>query len=558
LHTIFFTDMSKRKKIVPTKTSDPPDHADPFCNPNSLYRSYLFPTPNRARTFSTSSQPNPVSKSKKSSTKAGSGSANSNNGNSNTQELSLMEQLEEAKKDFPQNFHKEVQYLKQKKKELEDEVYHLQEKLVTNREYIRPVLQKKEMLQQLQNKLNFLLSGKCKELWLQRINEFTEHHRLNPVLNSKEIIVKKEEPSNPPNENQEIDMDAMLRKKLGFDAPPKLSIKERSKLLLDETDPFFSHVNVNGDWGKRKKLDAILEMQDALRLKKCKPESNDDEVHFRKVEDHVIPPEYDIANLLYLPKNHSACIQAAALDVPAQPSSGSNSLAPGDKNALLNRYRLFCNCGIPMMDKGDIGKIFCIQCGLSREYQDTLPLFSEDAPVRPTTVHTKKNSQISAVLNPFRRNPFLGRLPETPFDCLRKERQTQIIRTRKTSNDEQVKNSIQKNGLAKTFYPYRNQITTHFTGLPPSQYLTPEKDAYWTSTLQKNPSLIANYRAYTKRPMLEKFQSGDANLNLLQYLEKMHPATEVSVSSPRSPSSTSFLEEEEVDSLDGIESVDDL
>jgi hypothetical protein len=443
--------------------------------------------------------------------------------NSNLQELTLIEQLEEIKKDYQVNFNKEVANLRQEKKQIQLELDILYKKLPENREYVRQVLQKQEVLQKLEEKLVFLLSGQCKKLLLQRFNEFNQYHRLDPVAlteEKKKTHLPPPAPSkakpNPTNSSaQKGNDEVLLMKKLGFESDAKedrrQTCRKRKKMFLSESDPFFSHLNCTPDAPLLTASTDTKSIKSPIVKQSVSPVAE-------SVFPAKIPAEYDIANILYLTKNHAACIQAAATQ-PSVESCDNNLI---QQNGSNTRYRLFCNCGLPMLDKYDVGKVFCIQCGLSKEFQDMLPTYSEENSVRPATVHTKKNSQISAVLNPFRPIPFVS-LPERPFDCLRKDRQIQIIKTRKPINDEQVKNILQKNGLAKPFYPYRNQITTHFTGLPPSQYLTPQKDSYWTSTLQKNPSLIAKYRMYCKRPMLEKFQSGGNTLNLIDYLEKMHP-----------------------------------
>lgn len=483
------------------------------------------------------------------------------------QELSLMEQLEENKRDFQSRSDQEVAKLQRELKQFTREIDFLAHHLTQNRENVRQILQKQEEAKKIKTKLDFILSGKCRQLFAQRLNELTAHHRIEPVLSGRTpiiplstsiphssisrhgIVPSRDPQKNPVQDLKEKDLDLdrdpdrdrdlenQLMKKLGFHSQSKMTSRKKPDLFLDESDPLFSHLNTDMNY-----IQPPLFTSPPVGKKKNKvvPDSTKSSGLF---EIDSVPPEYDIANVLYLPKSHSACIQAAASQsLPDHAfSSGQQSVmnlsnnhglsststitATSANGSALGRVsRLFCACGQPMLDKYDTGKIFCLQCGLSREFQDMLPTYSEENQLRSTPVHTKKNSQISAVLNPFRRIPFVP-LPELPFTVLRKERQPQIIRTRKPVNDEQVKNALQKHGLAKPFYPYRNQITTHFTGLPPTQYLTAEKDAYWTSTLQKKPQYIAEYRAYCKRPMLEKFQSGGASLNLIDYLDKMHPPT---------------------------------
>ena len=104
----------------------------------------------------------------------------------------------------------------------------------------------------------------------------------------------------------------------------------------------------------------------------------------------AIPPEYDIANLLYLPKNYSENIH---LQAQAMNSKDKTT------NQNIQNNCLFCDCGLPMMDKYEVGKFFCLDCGLTREFQENLTTFQEEPTPRASNGHTKKNSQISSNLN---------------------------------------------------------------------------------------------------------------------------------------------------------------
>lgn len=522
--------------------------------------SLLFPVRGRARS---SSGGYPSSASSGKNNKKPNGSLPSSH-----QDLSLMEQLEETKRDFQHNFSLEVSRLRKTLQNLNRELRQLQDDLPNQRENVRQILQTREQISSFQEKLNFLLSGKCKALLNKRLKEFHAPHRIDPMQcrplpsPAQQPIVASASSRTPPPpplaqfsppiartipQEKEFEQNRLMTK-LGFYQPnPRPPKRPRTMehnqvdddMLLDEEDPLFSHVNIQHRFQKKNNKSTSSSATAFIASKR---------IHARK--DEAIPAEYDINNILYIPKTHSEAIQSAAaqLDIFSLPTSGGLQQNPPSLNAIA-KQRLFCKCGIPMFDKYDIGKIFCIQCGTSSDWQDMLPTYPEENQPRVPPVHTKKNSQISSALNPFRPVPFVP-LTSLPFDCLRRDRQLQVIHSRRPTAPENVKSVFQKHGLAKAFFHYRNQITTHFTGIPPPKYLLPEEDASLTNRLQKKPSIIADFRTYGKRCMLEKFQSGQETLNLLEYIEKYHP--------PTNPSSTCHDVVPEPEILEDDNEVDEI
>jgi hypothetical protein len=455
-----------------------------------------------------------------------------------SRELSLLEQIEERKKDFTRNFEKEVQRLNHEIHEASRTLKTLQNGVGLHRESVRAILQTEARLGDLRHKLDFLKSGKAAHLLQQRIEEFNASHRMRPIApQPPKPILSLTSPSIR-REARSTDTEARLREKLKLDQAPSLEDEKwkeatLAKHMLTEDDPYFSNLN---DQSTQREL----RFEKDVKRSQEHPQSvikHIKRVDVKEPKENDIPPEYDILNALYLPKSHLACIQAAAtqVDEPVKPAPqlGPQGGAQPQVQQSLRQQYLFCSCGLPMLDKQDMGRIFCY-CGLSRVFRDIGQPAADEPVSRPTPVqNNKKTSQVSSSLHEYKPMPWV-KVPDHVFSCLQKEQNLQILRSRRPISGEQIKNTLHKNGLAKTHYPHRHQIATHYTGQPPPRYLTPEEEAHYVGKLQKDPSAVSRWKLSGKRPMLERFQSGVDSMTLLEFIDQQPEILQAKEVDPRS------------------------